>query len=244
MNALRHRLPTLTRPLYTSRAFTTSPLRRFPDADPAAAGKGETFSAKARPTSNHVSPEHDAGRSYIPPSPAASFGAVAKELADKRGGKERVEMFAEPARLRMRYERPKEARELPDVTSRWKYYLAVATIFITAWSLFLLHVTNAERLSSSVLRQVQYQLRNSDEVRALVGSGVRYAENWWGFGEPWISGNVNLPQGKVDLKFRIKGDKEHATVYFTSIRPEHNAEWRIVRYKLVTDSGKTLQMPY
>lgn len=28
-----------------------------------------------------------------------------------------------------------------------------------------------------------------------------------GFGEPWISGNVNLPQGKVDLKFRIKGDK-------------------------------------
>lgn len=28
-----------------------------------------------------------------------------------------------------------------------------------------------------------------------------------GFGEPWISGNVNLPQGKVDLKFRIRGDK-------------------------------------
>ncbi|KAJ9091176.1 hypothetical protein QFC20_007710, partial [Naganishia adeliensis] len=64
------------------------------------------------------------------------------------------------------------------------------------------------------------------------------------FGEPWISGNVNLPQGKVDLKFRIKGDKEHATVYFTSIRLEQNAEFRIVRYKLVTDSGKTLQMPY
>jgi hypothetical protein len=28
-----------------------------------------------------------------------------------------------------------------------------------------------------------------------------------GFGEPWISGNVNLLQGKVDLKFRIEGSK-------------------------------------
>ncbi|KAJ9092079.1 hypothetical protein QFC19_008853 [Naganishia cerealis] len=105
-------------------------------------------------------------------------------------------------------------------------------------------VTNAERLSSSVLRQITYQLRNSEEVKAALGDGVRYSENWWGFGEPWISGNVNLPQGKVDLKFRIKGDKEHATVYFTSIRPEQNSEFRIVRYKVVTDSGKTLQMPY
>lgn len=144
----------------------------------------------------------------------------------------------------MRYDRPKEARELPEVYSRWKYYALLATLAITSWSLFLLQVTNAERLSSSVLRSITYQLRNAEEVRKALGERVRYAENWWGFGEPWISGNVNLPQGKVDLKFRIKGDKDNATVYFTSIRPDTNSEFRIVRYKVVTDSGKTIQMPY
>jgi hypothetical protein len=58
--------------------------------------------------------------------------------------------------------------------------LAAATIAISLWTIFLLHVMNAERLSSSVLRQVQYQLRNSEDVKALIGDGVRYAENWWG----------------------------------------------------------------
>ena len=26
-------------------------------------------------------------------------------------------------------------------------------------------------------------------------------------GDPWISGTVNIMQGRVDLKFRVKGDK-------------------------------------
>lgn len=130
-----------------------------------------------------------------------------KELRGNKDQQAQAEVFGGPARPRLRYERPKEARELPEVTSRWKYCkpfppslpflstfivhrvyidppcpedLAVATLAVTLWTIFLLHVMNAERLSSSVLRQVQYQLRNSEEVKALVGEGVRYAENWWG----------------------------------------------------------------
>lgn len=99
--------------------------------------------------------------------------------------------------------------------------LAVATIFITAWSLFLLHVTNAERLSSSVLRQVQYQLRNSEDVKGLVGEGVRYAENWWGescFGEATSFG---ISEGRSDEWFEtgdgllsaMRSDKRGVTSY-------------------------------
>jgi len=40
--------------------------------------------------------------------------------------------------------------------------------------------------------------------------------DYLGFGEPWISGNVNLLQGKVDLKFRIEGAKGECTVCFLS----------------------------
>jgi cytochrome c oxidase assembly factor 1 len=160
----------------------------------------ETFNAKARPTSVHASPDSTEGRAYIPPSSRLNTSTVKKAL-EQSGVEER---FTGPARLRNRYERPKEARDLPGDTSRWRYCtsphphplsastnllyisfgrgadLAVAAFAITVWSLFLLHVTNAERLSSSVLRQITYQLRNSEEVKRAIGAGVRYADNWWG----------------------------------------------------------------
>lgn len=34
-------------------------------------------------------------------------------------------------------------------------------------------------------------------------------------------------QGRVDLKFRIEGDRDAGTVYFTSIRPKQEGAWRI-----------------
>jgi hypothetical protein len=34
-------------------------------------------------------------------------------------------------------------------------------------------------------------------------------------------------QGRVDLKFRIHGDREAGTLYFTSIRPKQEGAWRI-----------------
>lgn len=81
---------------------------------------------------------------------------------------------------------------------------ALATLGLGAWAAFLLHATNAgkqhslsiklpayilivyfycavvERLSSSVLRQITYQLRNSEEIKQLLGDRVHYAENWYG----------------------------------------------------------------
>lgn len=76
-------------------------------------------------------------------------------------------------------------------------------------------------------------------------------------GDPWITGKVNLMQGRVDLKFRVKGDNgvygdccgesdrsssDAGTVYFTSLRPSQADPWRIVRYKLITDKGETLRL--
>lgn len=49
-------------------------------------------------------------------------------------------------------------------------------------------------------------------------------------------------QGRIDLKFRMHGDKDEGTVYFTSIRPQQSAPWRIVRYKLIADSGEQLRL--
>ena len=53
---------------------------------------------------------------------------------------------------------------------------------------------------------------------------------------------INLMQGRIDLKFRMHGDKGDGTVYFTSIRPQQSAPWRIVRYKLIADNGEQLRL--
>lgn len=48
------------------------------------------------------------------------------------------------------------------------------------------------------MRQVLFQLRNTSEVADVLGEHVRLAPNWWGFGEPWISGGVGVVPGTAD----------------------------------------------
>jgi hypothetical protein len=38
---------------------------------------------------------------------------------------------------------------------------------------------------------------------------------------------INNMQGRVDLKFRLQGDRDAGTLYFTSIRPKQEGAWRI-----------------
>lgn len=58
--------------------------------------------------------------------------------------------------------------------------VALAALGVGAWGLFVLYATNNERLSSSVVRQVTFQLRNSPDVQAMLGDHIRLADNWWG----------------------------------------------------------------
>jgi cytochrome c oxidase assembly factor 1 len=63
---------------------------------------------------------------------------------------------------------------------------------------------DTERLASSVMRSVTFQLRHHTEVAKLLGDNVKLETPWWG-GDPWVAGSVNTMQGRVDLKFRITG---------------------------------------
>lgn len=65
----------------------------------------------------------------------------------------------------------------------------------SAWGLVVFYATNAgehsfdlsyranpdgtERLASSVVRQVTFQLRNSADVSAVLGDRVKLVNNWW-----------------------------------------------------------------
>lgn len=73
--------------------------------------------------------------------------------------------------------------------------IALAALGLSAWGAFILYATNAgascalssisipdgitERLASSVLRSVTFQLRNSAEVAGLLGKNVKLEDPWW-----------------------------------------------------------------
>lgn len=51
-------------------------------------------------------------------------------------------------------------------------------------------MTNQEKISSSVFRQVLRAVRQSPELRDLLGEAIRPQAEWWLNGDPQIHGNV------------------------------------------------------
>jgi cytochrome c oxidase assembly factor 1 len=117
--------------------------------------------------------------------------------------------------------------------------LAFATVGVSAWAAFLLFATNQEKLASSVVKQILQTVRENEELKEMLGDAIRPEPAWYLNGDPWIHGSVitttrfcsihsisshsfytkiNLPQGNVDLSFRLKGHRGSGTLYFTSIR--------------------------
>ena len=46
---------------------------------------------------------------------------------------------------------------------------------------------------------------------------------------------INPLKGKVDVSFRIVGPLGAATVYFTSVRPQPQAQFEVLRFLVVPD---------
>ncbi len=75
------------------------------------------------------------------------------------------------------------------------------------WAAFLAYAANQERLSSSATRRVLSGLRESEDVRTVLGDAVRPEPTWYLNGSPWVSGSVKMLQGNIDISFRVKGHK-------------------------------------
>ncbi|ORX33650.1 cytochrome oxidase complex assembly protein 1-domain-containing protein [Kockovaella imperatae] len=218
--------------------ITPAPCRSFA-AHPRKPLESTTFSDKSSPREVYERPETSRG---MPPEGAPSFSKRAIEGDDS---KEMTleEAFSGPSRPRLVYAVPsRKTKELPRLGTKVPLYILLGTLGLSAWGIFLLYATNAERLASSAMRSVQFHLRHSPDVSALLGKRVRLEEPPWFIGDPWISGTVNTMQGRIDLSFRVRGDDASGTIYFTSIRPHQGDPWRILRYKLITDSGTTVRL--
>jgi cytochrome c oxidase assembly factor 1 len=105
------------------------------------------------------------------------------------------------------------------------------------------------------MRRVLSELRESEDVRAVLGDAVRTEPMWYLNGSPWVSGSVKMLQGNIDVSFRVKGHrgthklllrtvtsllifclsgtgKGAGTVYFTSIRRERGGPFTTCAYQV------------
>jgi cytochrome c oxidase assembly factor 1 len=105
------------------------------------------------------------------------------------------------------------------------------------------------------MRRVLSELRESEDVRTVLGDAVRLEPTWYLNGSPWVSGSVKMLQGNIDVSFRVKGHrgthrfllrtvdfftyllfvwygKGAGTVYFTSIRRERGGPFTTCAYQI------------
>ncbi|KAI0362526.1 DUF1783-domain-containing protein [Trametes cingulata] len=148
-----------------------------------------------------------------------------------------AEIFDKTARPGIYYERPKHQRDLPPLQSKWPAIFALGVVGMSAWAVFMVFVTNQEKLSSSVMQQIMNTIRENPELRQVLGEAIRPEPVWWMNGDPWISGAIHMPGGNIDLSFRVKGHKGAGTLYFTSIRREKGKPFEILRFKVIADDG-------
>ncbi|ESK96740.1 cytochrome oxidase complex assembly protein [Moniliophthora roreri MCA 2997] len=132
---------------------------------------------------------------------------------------------------------PRPKRDLPRLPRRWPFVLAFSAIGVAGWAVFMTIVTNQEKMSSSVFKQVMRSSRSDPKLKEVLGDAIRPQPEWWLNGDPNITGHISTMQGNVDMSFRIRGSKGSGTVYFTSIRKEKGVPFTILRFKVIADDG-------
>ncbi|KZV85114.1 DUF1783-domain-containing protein [Exidia glandulosa HHB12029] len=134
-------------------------------------------------------------------------------------------------------------RELPELEGRSPMLWMSIGLGVLGWVAFVMRATNSERATSSVMRQIIYELKRSDEVEAALGANVKPEPGWFVYGgHPHVQGSMSVLQGKVDISFRISGKKGAGTVYFTSIRKNKGQKFLILRFRIVCDDGTIVSL--
>ncbi|KAF5389980.1 hypothetical protein D9757_003744 [Collybiopsis confluens] len=145
-----------------------------------------------------------------------------------------------PRPYHLKHPPPALKRDLPQLRNSLPAILAFATVGVAGWAAFLLYVTNQEKISSSVVKQIMRELRDDSQLREVLGDAIRMQGEWWLNGNPRIIGTISTMQGNIDVSFRIKGSKGTGTVYFTSIRREKGVPFEILRFKVIADDGTVI----
>ncbi|OAA71230.1 Cytochrome oxidase assembly protein 1 [Cordyceps fumosorosea ARSEF 2679] len=128
-------------------------------------------------------------------------------------------------------------RQLPDVSQvgfRWGRTLPLFAVLVAASSLAIF---NYQKSSSPVISSTLYALRTSPRARAALGDEVYFKHSI-----PWISGEINQVQGRIDVRFSVRGSRGTAVMRFASRRPGSRALFETSEWSLRTEDGTWIDL--
>ncbi|KAL6855381.1 cytochrome oxidase assembly protein 1 [Amphichorda felina] len=128
-------------------------------------------------------------------------------------------------------------RELPNVEQvsfRWRRTLPIFMAIVAACSVAIF---NYQKMSSPVIASTLYALRTSPRARAILGDDIYFNHQI-----PWIHGQMNQLQGRIDIWFTVRGTRGVATMRFASNRPTPRGMFETTEWSLKTEDGEWIDL--
>ena len=124
-----------------------------------------------------------------------------------------------------------------DIEQGGMRWMRTAPIFLVLLISSTLAIFNYQKSSSSVVSSTMYALRTSPKAREYLGDEIYFAHKM-----PWIWGEMNQLQGRIDIQFSVKGKKNSATMRFKSHRPTRMGMFETTEWSLETKDGKKIDL--
>lgn len=104
------------------------------------------------------------------------------------------------------------------------------------------YVTNETKATSTVVKHILRTTAKDASLRQLLGDEITPKPEWWLNGRPRIRGEPNQLQGNIDLSMRLRGSRGAGTLHFTSIRKARGTPYEILRFRVITDDGRVVEV--
>lgn len=82
-----------------------------------------------------------------------------------------------------------------------------------------------------------YALRTNPRAREYLGDEVYFAA-----AIPWIRGEMNQVQGRIDIRFAVKGTRAEGVMRFASFRPTPKGVFETTEWSLETVDGRRIDL--
>jgi len=128
-------------------------------------------------------------------------------------------------------------RELPDIEQGGMRWMRTAPIFLVLLISSTLAIFNYQKSSSSVVSSTMYALRTSPKAREYLGDEIYFAHKM-----PWIWGEMNQLQGRIDIQFSVKGKKNSGAMRFKSFRATRMGMFETTEWSLQTKDGEKIDL--
>ncbi|KAI3406697.1 hypothetical protein KGF56_000543 [Candida oxycetoniae] len=122
-------------------------------------------------------------------------------------------------------------RELPYPYKKRDENRIYFVVFAVGITLSCLVIFNYEKSSSPIINSILYYLRRSTIAQDALGKDIDFASSW-----PWIWGTLNTVQGKIDIKFKVKGSEQKGWLILKADRESKMHPFVISEFVLEVDT--------